>query len=223
MNQETDELYKWIDSHSITRPKRNLNRDFSDAVPLAEIMKQHFPKMVDLHNYYPKNSYSQKLINWEVLNKRVLNKIKINLTASEMEQLAKGTAGAIEKLLGTLKEKLDKLTGAGDGQEEEGKVYYFEDKDLSARDGIVPVKVKSGTKTLDKKMVASEVFDKMEKDLVEKDETIISLKGRVEHLENLIKLKDDRIKDLTNQLQSIANSASEVNLSPKSRFFNKIF
>lgn len=33
-----EELYKWIDGHPITRPKRNISRDFSDAVPLVEIL-----------------------------------------------------------------------------------------------------------------------------------------------------------------------------------------
>lgn len=31
MNTDYEELYKWIEEHEITRPKRNINRDFSDA------------------------------------------------------------------------------------------------------------------------------------------------------------------------------------------------
>lgn len=31
MEQNLQELYNWIDLHEISRPKKNLNRDFSDA------------------------------------------------------------------------------------------------------------------------------------------------------------------------------------------------
>lgn len=29
--RDIEKLYKWIDTYSITRQKRNINRDFSDA------------------------------------------------------------------------------------------------------------------------------------------------------------------------------------------------
>ncbi|KAJ8961558.1 hypothetical protein NQ318_014810 [Aromia moschata] len=217
-------LYKWIDEHPITRPKRNINRDFSDAVSLAEILKKHYPKLVELHNYSSKNSFSQKLINWEMLNKRVLNKIKINLSTNEMEQLAKGVPGAVERLLNVIKVKVESK-GSGDSEANE-KVYYLEDSsNISSKDEIVPVKLKNGTKTVDRKMVPSDIFEKMEKDIEEKDETINVLNNKIEHLENLIAVKDERIKDLTQQLQTVVNNtASEASLSsPKSRFFNRLF
>lgn len=71
MNFDLDDLFRWIDDHEITRQKKNLNRDFSDAVPLAEILKKHYPKLVELHNYVPRNALHQKLVNWEILNKKV--------------------------------------------------------------------------------------------------------------------------------------------------------
>jgi len=71
MDIDLDDLFRWIDDHEITRQKKNLNRDFSDAVPLAEILKKHYPKLVELHNYAPRNAVSQKIINWEILNKKV--------------------------------------------------------------------------------------------------------------------------------------------------------
>lgn len=227
MDFDCDELYKWIDEHPITRQKRNLNRDFSDGVPLAEILKQHYPKLVDLHNYSPKNSFSQKLINWEILNKRVLNKLRINLSTLDMEQLARGKPGAIEALLHNIKVKIEsKGSGDSNANNTNDKVYYLDDiSNISSREEIVPVKIKNGTKTLDRKMVPSEIFEGMEKDIAEKEETITILKNKVEHLENLIALKEERIKDLTQQLQTVVNvSTSQPNLSShRARFFNKIF
>ncbi|KAJ8950483.1 hypothetical protein NQ314_007870 [Rhamnusium bicolor] len=227
MDLDCDELYKWIDEHPITRQKRNINRDFADAVPLAEILKQHYPKLVDLHNYSPRNSFSQKLINWDILNKRVLSKIGINISSTSMEQLAKGTPGAIEKLLSNIKIKLDsKASGDNNTTVLDDKVYYLENaSNFSSKDGIVPVKIKNGLKTVDRKMVSNEVFEKMEKDIAEKDETISVLENKIEHLENLMAVKEERIKDLTQQLQTVVNvTTSQSNLSsPKTRFFNKIF
>ena len=31
MEGDYEELYKWIEEHTISRPKRNINRDFADA------------------------------------------------------------------------------------------------------------------------------------------------------------------------------------------------
>ncbi|XP_023026928.1 sperm flagellar protein 1 [Leptinotarsa decemlineata] len=228
MNFDSDDLYKWIDSHTITRQKRNLNRDFSDALPLAEILKFHYPKIVDLHNYSPKNSFAQKLANWEMINKRVLKKLKINLSSEEREHLAKGTPGAIEKLLSIIKMKVENKA-SGDTDTESSRIYYLESgSNFSSREGIVPIKIKNGTKVIDRKMVPNQIFDKMEKDLAVKEETISVLRSKVDHLENLVKIKEERIKDLTQQLQAVVNnnSGSESSsnmLSSKTRFFNKIF
>lgn len=74
-------------------------------------------------------------------------------------------------------------------------------------------------------MVPSEVYDKMEKDLAEKDEEIVELKNRVSHLENMLAIKDERIKDLTQQLNTIANSSSNAvaeNMR-SSKFFNGVY
>lgn len=223
MNTDPDQLYKWIDSHTISRQKKNLNRDFSDAIPMAEILKHHFPKIVDLHNYSPKNALAQKVANWEMLNRRVLNKIRINLSSQEMEDLAKATPGAVEKLLSVIKLKLDANKPSGDSCDQ--KIFYLEnDLNFSSKEEIVPVKIKNGTKTLDRKMVPNELFDQMQKDIVNKEEIINTLRSKVEHLENIIKIKDERIKDLTQQLQTIVNGSNHTGiLSPKSRFFNKIF
>ncbi len=35
----------------------------------AEIVKNYLPKIVDLHNYAPANAISQKIYNWNTLNR----------------------------------------------------------------------------------------------------------------------------------------------------------
>ncbi|CAH0554357.1 unnamed protein product [Brassicogethes aeneus] len=220
MEIDCDELYKWIDEHPITRQKRNINRDFSDAVPLAEILKQHYPKLVELHNYSPQNAIQPKINNWNALNKKVLRKLQINLTPETVDNLSKAVPGTIEKLLYEVKKKIETFDcGDRNITNTPGKIYYLEG--LSNYGSIIPIKVKNGSKIVDQKMVPSEIFDKMEKDLAEKTEEIINLKNKVEHLENLLHVKDERINDLTNQLQNLENDPNSPN--PKGRFFNNLF
>lgn len=92
-------------------------------VPLAEILKHHLPKTVDLHNYSPKNAVAQKIVNWNIRNKKVLCKLNMNLTAQMIEDLAKSKAGAIEKVLFEVKSRLQKKEHK---DENAGDVYMVE-------------------------------------------------------------------------------------------------
>ena len=51
-------IYNWVDEIPLSRPKRNIARDFSDAVLCAEILKHFIPKLVDMHNYSQAHSVS---------------------------------------------------------------------------------------------------------------------------------------------------------------------
>ena len=53
----------------LSKPKRNIARDFSDGVLVAEVVHHYFPKLVELHNYSAANSVRQKLYNWATLNR----------------------------------------------------------------------------------------------------------------------------------------------------------
>ncbi|PAA94639.1 hypothetical protein BOX15_Mlig017903g1 [Macrostomum lignano] len=37
------DLYAWIDQIPLSRPKKNIARDFSDGVLMAEVVKHYFP------------------------------------------------------------------------------------------------------------------------------------------------------------------------------------
>ena len=66
--EELQALYAWIDEIPLSRAKKNITRDFSDGVLAAEVVHHFLPKLVELHNYSPANSTSQKLDNWRTLN-----------------------------------------------------------------------------------------------------------------------------------------------------------
>lgn len=77
------------------------------SVPLAEILKVHFPKYVELHNYAARNSYLKKLDNWNTLNRKVLAKLNLKLATNDIENAAKAAPGAIENILFQIKKKVE--------------------------------------------------------------------------------------------------------------------
>ena len=66
--EELTEVYNWVDQVPLSRPKKNILRDFSDGVFVAEIMKMYYPEMVQLHNYPAVSAQNAKYSNWKTLN-----------------------------------------------------------------------------------------------------------------------------------------------------------
>jgi hypothetical protein len=67
--EEMQMIYNWVDEIPLSRPKRNIARDFSDGgkiiinkntllVLVAEIVKHFVPHIVELHNYSAAHSVS---------------------------------------------------------------------------------------------------------------------------------------------------------------------
>ena len=44
-------VYNWVDEIPLSRPKRNISRDFADGVLMAEMIKYYLPTLIDIHNY----------------------------------------------------------------------------------------------------------------------------------------------------------------------------
>ena len=43
--------YGWVDDIPLTKPKRNITRDFADGVMCAQTVHHFIPRFVELHNY----------------------------------------------------------------------------------------------------------------------------------------------------------------------------
>ena len=106
MNNEQEEneselmyIYEWVDSIELSRPKKNIARDFFFFFLLAEIIKSYFPRLVDLHNYPSCSNSKHKESNWNVLNNKVLKRLGIKLTKKEINDIIKCEHLAIERLL----------------------------------------------------------------------------------------------------------------------------
>lgn len=67
-------------------------------VLLSEILKRLYPKLVDLHNYPPRNSFHLKLDNWNTLNRKVFRKLELTQSPEILANLCNAVPGAIEML-----------------------------------------------------------------------------------------------------------------------------
>ncbi|KAM7434992.1 Sperm flagellar protein 1 [Porites harrisoni] len=103
------ELYTWIDEINLSRPKRNIWRDFSDGVLVAEIVAHFLPKMVEIHNYSSASSQAQKLTNWDTLNRKVFSKLSYTVPKSTVKDVAECKPGVIEIVLANLRMKIEKF------------------------------------------------------------------------------------------------------------------
>ncbi|XP_047145346.1 sperm flagellar protein 1 isoform X1 [Hydra vulgaris] len=101
------ELYTWIDEIPLSRPKKNFARDFSDGVLVAEIIKHFIPSIVDLHNYVTANSTSLKTDNWNLLSRKVFNRLSFNVEEDHIKGIVMCRPGFIEHVLTNLRENID--------------------------------------------------------------------------------------------------------------------
>lgn len=171
-----DELYDWLNNFEFSKPKKNLARDFSDAVLMAELLKKHFPRFVELHNYPPANSQFNKLKNWITLNDKVLTKIGLPQQMTTLQEAASANKQFIEDILLAVKEKLDEIDRLK-------KVTESDQSNITITE------------------VPYEEHSLVLQELMEKKEEAATLQAKVSHLEAMLELKDQRITDLSIQLK----------------------
>ena len=87
-DEELHALYQWVDEIPLSRPKRNIARDFSDGVLVAELVSHYLPRFIDLHNYSGASNVTQKLYNWQTLNDKVFRRLGFSLGQRERENTA---------------------------------------------------------------------------------------------------------------------------------------
>uniref|UniRef100_A0A672JVR0 Sperm flagellar protein 1-like n=1 Tax=Sinocyclocheilus grahami TaxID=75366 RepID=A0A672JVR0_SINGR len=213
LDEETlQDLYAWIDKIPLSRPKRNITRDFSDGVMTAEVVKHFFPKLVELHNYTAAHSAQQKQSNWSTLNRKVFSKLNFHIPEETVKNIILSTAGYIEPVLCSLREKMEEkragkqLDGTLDleyystttGQSRSGKYYphtnpaTVKKKDKVSAAAALRPNVDPGVRLL---------LEEKEQAILALQETVEILQIKVDRLEHLVNLKDLRIEDLTKHLE----------------------
>ncbi|KAJ3069063.1 Sperm flagellar protein 1 [Podochytrium sp. JEL0797] len=104
-------LLAWIDEIPISKPKKNITRDFSDGVATAEVVNHFCPKLVELFMYSPANAVSQKMYNWNTLNQKVFRKLGYLAQPDLISCVVANKPGYIEYLLFELRHKIDAYLG----------------------------------------------------------------------------------------------------------------
>ncbi|XP_034945826.1 sperm flagellar protein 1-like [Chelonus insularis] len=186
-----DEIYTWLNQMTFSRPRKNLARDFANGVFMAELLKRYYPRYVDLHNYSHTNSLSSKIDNWCTLNKKVFQKINMKISDKTIYQVATCQDKAIEDVLIKVRNRI--LKNCND--ERMSLCSNCEDdKEIEPVDSVLNFNEIRNT-TLPKS-----VFLKLKQELHDKDKVITALNNKITHLESLIKLKNQRIADLSTQI-----------------------
>lgn len=202
-------LYAWIDAIPLSRPKRNITRDFSDGVMMAEVIAAYFPQLVELHNYTPASSVQAKVYNFETLNQRVLKRLGYQLTRSTIEDIVNCRAGVVEVVLNTLQFKMAKYrekksVQSTDMSEEKSSESPVRNHEIESDEGVISsgkhkkanpektdIRMKDRLASLDEELM-------LEKDqkIRELQETVEILELKITKLEQLVRLKDNKIQKL---------------------------
>lgn len=217
-------IYAWIDAIPLSRPKKNIARDFSDGVMLAEVVAAYFPALVEIHNYPAANNLKQKVYNHETLNNRVLKKFGYTLSRETIEDIVNAKAGVIEVVLNNLQIKMAKYrekkqggsesqspSSQGGGNSSAGnnnnnnKVVkkseynnYMEDHHSAAAHGNKLQHYKDKLNDI-AASVDEELLLEKEQQIRELQETVEILELKVAKLEQLVRLKDNKIQKLINK------------------------
>lgn len=203
-DEQLKAIYAWIDAIPLSRPKRNIARDFSDGILFAEVIAAYFPHLVELHNYTAANSVKQKISNFETLNTRVLRKLNYTIPRSAIEEIVNGKPGSVENVLNSLQFKMAKY------REQKNIPDSTSPVDSNSRRGAASPKIQTklvstsgrevsqsnGRAMLMMASVDDEILMEKEQQIRELQETVEILELKVAKLEQLVRLKDNKIQKL---------------------------
>lgn len=177
---QLEELLKWIDDIPLSWKKKNLSRDFSDGVLMAEICAHFYPKAVDLFNYNEGLKVDTKIYNWNTLNAKVLRKIKFPIDKVTITDIANCKQGTIEKVLWDFKHFVE-------NKQEEAQKPYF--NDIQTDPDIE--EIENALKATDRSLLENKI-----KECEEQAKYIEELHSKIKIVKNLIKEKDLYISQL---------------------------
>lgn len=104
--EDLQRVYNWVDEIQLSRPKKNISRDFADGVLFAEIINGYFPRLIEMHNFSAASNLNTKMYNWNTLNSKVLKKLGYQIHQQDIDEICRASPGAVERVLRTLQEKV---------------------------------------------------------------------------------------------------------------------
>lgn len=218
-DDELQRIYTWVDEVPLTRPKRNIARDFADGVLTAEICLHYYPRLVEIHNYPSANSFAQKMYNWNTLNAKVFKKMGFQLRKDELDAIVNNQPQAVERMLKQLQAKmaeygrLNKQVDAGAGQQPAPATNTRATPRAPAsaapaarRLPLGPGAAGGGGGGLPHLGAhdggVAELLAEKDHNIRELRETVDILEIKIQKLEQLVRLKDSKIATLQGKLQT---------------------
>lgn len=190
-------------------------RTVADGVLVAEVVKSAFPKMIDVHNYSAANATPQKMQNWLLLNRKVFRQMRFELSEEVVRQISNAKQGIIERVLFMLRTRMERMTWE---QQQQQVMQLHENErpeaDQNSLSKPSPRKLDAkmsvargggglkGTKAPQDETVPLLLLEEKEQEVLAKNETIQILQAKIKRLEHLLHLKDIRIEDLQQRLES---------------------
>ncbi|EAR83434.2 sperm flagellar protein (macronuclear) [Tetrahymena thermophila SB210] len=205
--EELNQIYNWIDGIPLSRPKKNITRDFADGCMLAEVISHYCPKLVEVHNYSQAHSVTQKLYNWNTLNQRVLKKMGFQISKNDIDCIINAVPDAVERVLKVCQIKLDKYLD--DQKKKKDQQQYIENAQMMQNGNKLQLGNANNpyqyAEFLNPKEVSQMLF--------QRDTTINELRATIEILELKIKKMDQLVKLKDSKIQSLINKLSQAGLS----------
>lgn len=224
-DEEMQRLYNWVDDVPLSRQKRNIGRDFSDGVLMAEVVHHYFPSRVEMHNYQAANSVEKKEYNFKTLNQKVLRKLGFMIHDEDIHFVTRCAPGHVEKVLAMVCQFLEqrkreetsvkfqaeqhKQQQVQSPQHLPQQFYESEHGILQARNAPIPQQ-RNPAKQLPPRRSEDSAQDtanqissteSAEQTVMEYKTTIRIMAEKIKKLEQLVQIKDSKIEALTNKLQ----------------------
>lgn len=185
-----------------------------------QVVAAYFPQLVELHNYPAANSLKQKIYNHETLNSRVLKKLGFTIPRIVIEDIVNCKPGVIETVLNTLQIKMAQyrakknssdqptqqntppsnnniISDFGHPQQKESVYKTNFNAETLDREANLASKG-SSAKASHSNAVNEEILLEKEQQIRELQETVEILELKIAKLEQLVRLKDNKIQKLLN-------------------------
>ncbi|VTZ68515.1 conserved protein, unknown function [Plasmodium chabaudi chabaudi] len=187
--EELNDLHEWINSFTLSRKIKNINRDFSDGVLMAELVNICLPKFVETHNYSKANSINQKTYNWNTLNEKVFKRLSFKIDKKNVEEIVNCKYMGVEKVLITFKDQLQKYKSE---IKEQNSNLLNKDLDKS---------ISHETEIADGEN--QHLNESQNHDPLNSNEIVEILREKIFNLEKLLKIKENKIDILNRKIDAL--------------------
>ncbi|CAF1267308.1 unnamed protein product [Rotaria sp. Silwood1] len=208
-----EDLYIWIDSLPLSRPKKRIERDFADGLLIAEIIRYYLPDLIEMHNYTPANSLQQKKANWGILNKKVLSNFGLDLPDVIINGLSNGKPGLVEVLLFNLRLKIDEELELQQKMQQQ-QIITPRQSSLSHMTTTTTKTNQTNSLTTNRSIKSTKLnklpshkdisrldYEEIKQQCLQQQEDIEILHAKIRRLEHVLQLKDIRISELSRAVE----------------------